>query len=103
MITNLVVRLHGKGDEIRTVPVPHDARKALRTWLDERGREPGPLWIGQRGWLTVSSITRAVLAVGADPAQIQALLGHASIETSARYFRAGADEQAAIVETVFDT
>jgi integrase len=122
------LRLHGKGGEIRTVPVPQEARKALRTWLDERGREPGPLWIGQRGRLTVSGVTQAVLAVGADaglpglrprrlrhtyatrlrqggadPAQIQALLGHASIETSARYFRAGADEQAAIVETVFDT
>jgi len=26
---------------------------------------------------------------GADPAQVQALLGQASIETAARYFRAG--------------
>ena len=120
------LRLHGKGDEVRDVPVPQDARKAIRAWLDERGREPGPLWLGQRGRLTVSGITQVVLAVGADadlpglrphrlrhtyatrlrqggadPAQIQALLGHASIETSARYFRAGAEEQAAIVEAVF--
>jgi site-specific recombinase XerD len=108
------LRLHGKGDKVRSVPVPQEARKVIRTWLDERGREPGPLWLGQRGRLTVSGITQAVLAVGADanvpglrphrlrhtyatrlrqggadPAHIQALLGHASIEASARYFRPG--------------
>ncbi|MEU4626300.1 hypothetical protein AB0G04_40760 [Actinoplanes sp. NPDC023801] len=38
----------------------------------------------------------------ARPAHIRALLGHASIETSAGYLRAGAVEQAAIVEVVFD-
>ena len=122
------LRLHGKGDEVRTVPVPQEARKAIRAWLEERGREPGPLWLGQRGRLTISGITQAILAVGtdgglpglrphrlrhtyatrlrqggADPAQIQALLGHASIETSARYFRAGTEEQAAVVEKIFDS
>ncbi|SNY72878.1 tyrosine-type recombinase/integrase [Paractinoplanes atraurantiacus] len=121
------LRLHGKGDEIRYVDVPQDGRKAVRAWLDERGREAGPLWIGQRGRLTVSGLTQVVLAVGADaglpglrphrlrhtyatrlrksgadPAQIQALLGHASIETSGRYFRAGAAELAAVVEKAFD-
>ena len=39
---------------------------------------------------------------GADPAQVQALLGHASIETAARYFRAGNAEQAAVIDRVFD-
>jgi integrase/recombinase XerC len=39
---------------------------------------------------------------GADPAQIQALLGHASIETSARYFRASAAEVAALVDRALD-
>ncbi|MFG1947289.1 tyrosine-type recombinase/integrase [Nonomuraea sp. NPDC048826] len=38
---------------------------------------------------------------GADVAQVQALLGHASLDTSARYFRAGTAEQAA-VDRVFD-
>lgn len=32
----------------------------------------------------------------------QALLHHASISTTARYFRAGAAEQAAVVESVFE-
>jgi integrase len=121
------VRLHGKGDEVRTVPLPAIARARLSAWLDERGREPGPLWTGQRGALTDSGITQAVLAAGhaagieglrphrlrhtfatrlrqggADPAQVQALLGHATLDTSARYFRAGPAETAAVVERVFD-
>ncbi len=38
---------------------------------------------------------------GADPAQVQALLGHASIDTAARYFRAGSAEKAEVIERVF--
>jgi len=38
---------------------------------------------------------------GADPAQVQALLGHASIDTAARYFRAGSAENAAVIERIF--
>jgi integrase/recombinase XerC len=85
-----------------------------------------PLWTGQRG-LTDSGITQVVLAAGddtrvtglrphrlrhtfatrlrqggADPAQVQALLGHASLDTSARYFRAGPAETAAVIERVFN-
>ncbi|MFI6300141.1 tyrosine-type recombinase/integrase [Nonomuraea sp. NPDC050790] len=120
------LRLHGKGDEVRTIALPPAARRQLAAWLDERGTHGGPLWEGQRGPLTLSGITQAVLAVGdsagltgrrphrlshtyatrlreggADLAQIQALLGHASLDTSARYFRAGTTEQAEIVERIF--
>jgi integrase len=121
------VRLHGKGDEIRTVPIPAIARGRITAWLDERGRHPGPLWPGQRGPLTISGIVQVVLAVGtdagipglrphrcrhtfaarlrqggADVAQVQALLGHASLDTSARYFRAGTAETTGVIERVFD-
>ncbi|MGI8313162.1 tyrosine-type recombinase/integrase [Saccharopolyspora hattusasensis] len=121
------IRLHGKGDEVHDVPLPAVARERLSAWIAERGNQPGPLWTGQRGRLTISGITQVVLAVGeaagikglrphrlrhtygtrlrqggADVAQVQALLGHASVETSARYFRAGAAEQAEIVDTVFE-
>ena len=121
------IRLHGKGDEVRLVPLSKRARDLISAWLDERGRHPGPAWPGQRGPLTVSGITQVVLAVGAgagipglrphrcrhtfgtrlrqggaDPAQIQALLGHASIDTAARYFRSGSAENAAVIERIFD-
>lgn len=121
------IRLLGKGDEVHTVPLPAPAREPLAAWLRERGNQPGSLWTGQRGQLTTSGITQVVLAAGqdagieglrphrlrhtygtrlrqggADLAQVQALLGHASLETSARYFRAGRAEQAATVEAVFD-
>ncbi len=121
------VRLHGKGDEVRSVPLSRPARELVSAWLDVRGRHPGPIWTGQRGPLTISGITQVVLAAGAnagipglrphrcrhtfatrlrqggaDPAQVQALLGHASIDTAARYFRAGPAENAAVIERVFD-
>jgi integrase len=121
------VRLHGKGDEVRSVPLSRRARELISAWLDERGRHPGPAWHGQRGPLTISGITQVVLAAGADagipglrphrcrhtfatrlrqggadPAQVQALLGHASIDTAARYFRAGPAETVAVIERIFD-
>jgi integrase len=121
------VRLLGKGDQVRVVPLPARARERISAWLLERGRQPGPLWLGQRGPLSVSGLTQVVLAVGrqaeieglrphrlrhtyatrlrqggADVAQVQALLGHASVETAGRYFRAGAGEQAQAVEQVFE-
>jgi integrase len=120
------IRLHGKGDEVRSVPLARRARELVSAWLDVRGRHPGPIWTGQRGPLTISGITQVVLATGddagipglrphrtrhtfatrlrqggADPAQVQALLGHASIDTAARYFRAGSAEKAEVIERVF--
>jgi integrase/recombinase XerC len=120
------VRLHGKGDEVRYAPLARRARDLVSAWLDVRGRHPGPVWTGQRGPLTISGVTQVVLAAGgdigipglrphrarhtfatrlrqggADPAQVQALLGHASIDTAARYFRAGSAENAEVVERVF--
>ena len=112
---------------VRFVPLSRRARDLVSAWLDERGRHPGPAWHGQRGPLTISGITQVVLAVGADagipglrphrcrhtfgtrlrqggadPAQVQALLGHASIDTAARYFRSGSAENAAVIERIFD-
>lgn len=120
-------RLLGKGDEVRAVPVPAPGRTRLSAWLLQRGADPGPLWSGQRGALTVSGLTQAVLAVGAeagveglrphrlrhsyatrlrqhgaDAAQIQALMGHSAAESTARYFRAGAAEITAAVEDAFE-
>jgi integrase len=121
------VRLLGKGDQVRVVPLPTRARERIAAWLAECGNHPGRLWLGQRDPLSVSGVTQVVLAVGhqagvpglrphrlhhtyairlrqgaADPAQIQALLGDASVETAGRYFRAGASERTAVVECVFE-
>jgi site-specific recombinase XerC len=62
------IRLHGKGDEVRSVPLSRRARELVPAWLDVRGRHPGPIWTGQRGPLTISGITQVVLATGADAA-----------------------------------
>ncbi|WP_406314574.1 tyrosine-type recombinase/integrase [Streptosporangium sp. NBC_01639] len=131
-------RLHGKGDEVRTVPLPLPARERLAAWLLARAEllvaRPAlaeavgeGLWTGQRGRLTVDGVTDVVRAVGtaaglprlrphrlrhtyatrlreagADHAQIQALLGHTSIETTARYFRASPAEVADLVDRALD-
>lgn len=123
-------RLIGKGDQTRTVPMPPATRERLALWLAERATLDlpwtKPLWYGQRGPMTISGITKVVLAVGAsagvdgltphqlrhtyatrlrengaDVAQIQLLLGHESIETTQRYFRASPAEVAQLVERVF--
>lgn len=129
-------RLHGKGDQVRHVPIPPTTRRHLTTWqttrrqlLAERpelaARVADALWIGQRGRTTAKGITEVVLACGRDagieglrphrlrhtyatrlreggmdPAQIQTLMGHVSITTTARYFRAGQAEVAAEIERI---
>ena len=42
------VRLHGKGDQVRTVPIPAPARDRISTWLDRRATHPRPPDPGQR-------------------------------------------------------
>ncbi|WP_329087693.1 MULTISPECIES: tyrosine-type recombinase/integrase [unclassified Streptosporangium] len=131
-------RLHGKGDEVRTVPLPVPARERLTAWLSVRAELMAArpvlaeavgdgLWAGQRGRLSVDGVTDVVRAAGkdaglpglrphrlrhtyatrlreadADHAQIQALLGHTSIETTARYFRASPTEVAELVDRALD-
>lgn len=116
------VTLFGKGEQVRTVHLDSPARKALSAYLLEHAGA-GPLWVGRRGPMTIEGVTQVVLAVGRgiglpglrphrlrhtyatrlreegmDVAQIQAALGHASVETSARYFRASAAEIAALID-----
>ena len=82
------VRLHGKGDEVRSVPLARRGRELVSAWLDVRGRHPGPAWTGQRGPLTDSGITQVVLAVGAD-AGIQGLRPHRCRHTFATRLQMG--------------
>ncbi|MGQ9756523.1 MAG: tyrosine-type recombinase/integrase, partial [Desulfotomaculales bacterium] len=55
----MVTVRYGKGSKHREVPVPPEARKALRVWLE---RHPGGEWLfpGGDGHLTVGSAWRAV-------------------------------------------
>ena len=38
-----VVRVHGKGNKVREVPIKGGTLEAIRAWLGHRGSEPGPL------------------------------------------------------------
>ena len=87
------VRLHGKGDQVRVVPVPAPARDRISAWLEHRAGlrtaagEAG-LWVGKRGRLTDSGITDVVLAAGAD-AGLPGLRPHRLRHTYATRLRQG--------------
>jgi integrase/recombinase XerC len=106
------VRVLGKGDKERVVPVGEVALAAVDAYLAARGRATGPLFANHRGGrLTSRSVHRIVgrqarlsgldrrvtphtlrhtfathmLGEGADLRLIQELLGHARLATTQRY------------------
>lgn len=106
------VRVVGKGDKERVVPVGETALEALAAYLAIRGRQRGPLFLNARGGrLTSRSAHRIVrararqagisqrvtphtlrhsfathmLGAGADLRLIQELLGHSRLSTTQRY------------------
>ena len=106
------VRVLGKGDKERVVPVGDNALEALDAYLQRRGRQRGPLFLNARGGrLTPRSAHRIVgrlarragigqrvtphtlrhsfathmLGEGADLRLIQELLGHRRLSTTQRY------------------
>jgi integrase/recombinase XerC len=106
------VRVVGKGDKERVVPVGDAALAAVDAYLEARGRAGGPLFTNRRGGrLTPRSVHRIVgrqarlsgldrrvtphtlrhtfathmLGEGADLRLIQELLGHVRLATTQRY------------------
>ena len=106
------VRVLGKGDKERVVPIGERALEALAAHLAVRGRRRGPLFLNRRGgrltprsahrivraWARRSSIDQRVtphtlrhsfathmLSAGADLRLIQELLGHSRLSTTQRY------------------
>lgn len=106
------VRVLGKGERERVVPVGETALEALGAYLERRGRRRGPLFLNARGGrLTTRSAHRIVrarareagigqrvtphtlrhsfathmLGAGADLRLIQELLGHRRLSTTQRY------------------
>jgi integrase/recombinase XerC len=106
------VRVVGKGDKERVVPIGERALEALEAYLAVRGRQRGALFLNRRGGrLTARSAHRIVrawarragldqrvtphtlrhsfathmLSAGADLRLIQELLGHSRLSTTQRY------------------
>lgn len=122
------LRVRGKRNKQRLIPVVSGAAHALVNWMTVRGDAPGSLFVGtgnrNRGnSLTMQAIykmlqTRAenagisslsphdfrrtfvsdLLDAGADIVTVQKLAGHANVETTARYDRRGEKAKQKAVE-----
>lgn len=108
------LRIIGKGNKERLVPVPEGARHLLRVWAGHRGAFPGPIVCRRTGNravpLTVAQIARelgklleaarirdvtphdlrrtygsGLLGEGIDLSTVQSLMGHANPQTTAGY------------------
>src|SRR5262249_25673234 len=91
------VRVLGKGNKERTVPIPPSAAAALRGWLEVRGNEPGPLLCPVKaGRVTIRRMTAQALMTAILRRGAEANVPHLSPHDLRRSYltsllRAGAD------------
>lgn len=119
------VRL-GKDEKFRSVPLSQDARRPLGQWLQVRPAGPGPLFVDEHGApLSTRAVQKRVAALGEAAkvdnltphrlrhscakrmvdagrplTEVQKILGHARLDTTARYTQPGWEDLEEAVESV---
>lgn len=83
-----ILRILGKGEKVREIPIHPDLRAALSDWIGERSDWPGAdtpaLFLKQRGGrLSVKGVHDIIT----DLVIVAELLGHARLETTRAYSR----------------
>jgi len=90
-----VVRVHGKGNKVREVPIKGRTLEATRAWLSCRGGEPGPLVcpVGKGGSLELRRLApQAILRVCEKRGRDAGLAGFAAHDLRRTYISALLDQ-----------
>jgi integrase len=90
-----VVRVHGKGNKVREVPVKGGALEAIRAWVACRGAEPGPLVcpVGKGGRVELRRLApQAILRVCEKRGRQAGIAGFAAHDLRRSYISALLDQ-----------